>query len=55
MMKKLTLAVLYFIFGTSILFAQELLDTEKLRDAELFVVKKGYDVQERVKEIKSFV
>ncbi len=35
--------------------AQELLDTEKYKAAELFVVKKGYDIQERLKEIESIV
>ena len=30
-----------------------MLDTAKFKDAELFVVKKGYDIQQRLQEIKS--
>jgi hypothetical protein len=53
MKKGLALTVLVLLLGTTMIFGQELLDTEKHKDAEVFVMKKGYDVQQRLQEIKS--
>lgn len=53
MSEKLLVVGLSSLLATSLAFGQDLLDTEKYRDAELFVVKKGYDVQQRLEEIKS--
>ncbi len=55
MNRRLLFATVMLLFVTSISFCQNLLDTEKYKDAELFVVKKGYDVQQRLEEIKSIV
>ena len=54
MNKKLTLTTIVLLMA-SLAFSQNLLDTDKYADAELFVVKKGYDVQQRLEEIKSIV
>ena len=54
-MKRLLLTALAVLLATSVVFCQELLDTESYKDAELFVVKKGYEIQERLKEIESIV
>lgn len=53
MNKKLVSTVFTVLFATSLAVCQELLDPERYKAAELFVVKKGYDVQERLQEIKS--
>lgn len=53
MIRKL-IAVAFTVFATSsAVHAQEMLDTEKYRDAEVFVLKKGYDVSQRLQEIES--
>ncbi|MGC3945562.1 MAG: hypothetical protein QM762_13765 [Chryseolinea sp.] len=52
MNKRLALTTIILIM-TSVAFCQDLLDTDKYKDAEIFVVKKGYDVQQRLEEIKS--
>lgn len=54
MNKGLLLTTLVLLM-TGVAFCQDLLDTEKYQDAEIFVVKKGYDVQQRLEEIKSIV
>ncbi len=49
-------ALMAILIGISgIVFGQELLNTDKYKDAELFVAKKDYDVQQRLEEIKSIV
>lgn len=53
MENRLLLTVFSVLSTTFLAFSQELLDIEKYRDAELFVVKRGYDVQQRLQEIKS--
>jgi hypothetical protein len=53
MKNKLLLTAFSLLFVICSALSQELLDKEKNRDAELFVIKKGYDVQQRLKEIKS--
>jgi len=53
MKRRFALIALAVIFGTTIAYCQELLDIEKHKEAELFVIKKGYDVQQRLREIKS--
>lgn len=53
MRKGIIITALNGLFATSLAFGQGALDTEKYKDAELFVIKKGYDVQERIEEIKS--
>lgn len=53
MIRKL-IAVAFTVFATSsAVRAQEMLNTEKYRDAEVFVLKKGYDVSQRLQEIES--
>lgn len=52
MNKILTLTTIAILM-TGVAFCQDLLDTDKYKDAEIFVVKKGYDVQQRLEEIKS--
>ncbi len=54
MSKKLVLTTIVMLM-TGVVFCQDLLDTDKYRDAEIFVVKKGYDVQQRLEEIKAVV
>src|SRR6187455_904835 len=54
MNKKLALTTIALLLTTAA-FCQELLDTDKYKDAEIFVVKKGYDVQQRLDEIESIV
>ena len=54
MNKRLVLTTIVLLM-TGVAFCQDLLDTDKYRYAELFVVKKGYDVQQRLEEIKSIV
>jgi hypothetical protein len=47
------IATTFLILLTSIGgICQDVLETEKYKDAELFVIKKGYDVQQRLQEIK---
>lgn len=53
-MKKefiLTLILLFSSFYIS--FSEDLLDTAKYSGAELFVVKKGFDIQQRLQEIQT--
>lgn len=52
MIRVLSITVLAVLFAPSA-FCQEFLDTEKYKEAELFVIKKGYDVQQRIEEIRS--
>ena len=47
--------VTVFIFLPNAVNSQDILDLEKNKEAELFVMKKGYDVQERLKEISAIV
>ena len=54
MNKRFALTAIVLLM-TSVAFCQDLLDTGKYKDAEIFVVKKGYDVQQRLEEIKSIV
>ena len=52
MIRKL-IAVAFTVFATSsAVSAQEMLNTEKYRDAEVFVLKKGYDVSQRLQEYR---
>lgn len=54
-MNKGLLLTTFVLLMTGVAFCQDLLDTDKYQDAEIFVVKKGYDVQQRPEEIKSIV
>ena len=54
MNKRLVLTTIISLI-TGVAFCQDLLDTDKYKDAEIFVIKKGYDVQQRLEEIKSIV
>ncbi|RZL12828.1 MAG: hypothetical protein EOO62_10005 [Hymenobacter sp.] len=52
MLKKIILAgVLLLTAGSA--FSQAVLDVEANKNAELFVVKQGYDVPQRIQEIKA--
>lgn len=55
MIKKLLFAVFTTFFASSVAYCQEILDTGKYKDAEIFVLKKGYDVSQRLKEIEAIV
>ena len=46
------LVILLVLSSITYSWSQEMLDTAKFKDAELFVVKKGYDIQQRLQEIK---
>lgn len=54
---KTKLIILTFMCNMIVvnLFAQEFLDIEKNKEAELFVQKKDYDIQKRLEEIKNIV
>ncbi|MBT1710297.1 hypothetical protein KK062_18770 [Fulvivirgaceae bacterium PWU5] len=55
MCKKMLFTALAVMLSVSVVVCQDLLDVDKVKDSELFVVKKGYDVQQRLKEIESIV
>jgi hypothetical protein len=51
MMRTLILTACIILTLASSALSQDVLDVEKYRDAELFTVKKGYDVSQRLAEI----
>ena len=53
MTTRLVISFILILLSTSLPFGQDVLDTSKYKDAELFVIKKGYDVQQRLQEIRS--
>ena len=55
MIKSIIATAITVLVTTSAAHCQTTLDTEKYKDAELFTVKKGYDVQQRLQEIESIV
>ena len=55
MIKKLFILTFILNIFSIHVFCQDFLDIEKNKDAELFIIKKGYDVQERLKEIEQIV
>jgi hypothetical protein len=52
MIKILLISASAILFTTSTAYCQETLDAEKYKEAELFAIKKGYDVPERLQEIE---
>lgn len=54
MNKRLALTTIVLLM-TGVAFCQDLLDTDKYKDAEIFVVKKDYDVQQRLEDMRSIV
>lgn len=52
-MRTLILTACIILALASNALSQDVLDVEKYRDAELFAVKKGYDVNQRLAEIAS--
>ncbi|MGI4869813.1 MAG: hypothetical protein ACRYFX_01405 [Janthinobacterium lividum] len=52
-MSKISVVMLLICLASNAAFCQDILDTERDKDAELFVVKQEYDVQQRLQEIKA--
>ena len=53
MNKKIILSLIIILSSICATFGQDFLDTVKYKDAELFVVKKDYDIQQRLHEIRA--
>ncbi|WP_092100561.1 hypothetical protein [Pontibacter chinhatensis] len=53
MIRSLLLIAFLVVLVANNTYCQGVLDTEKYKDAELFAVKKGYDVAQRLEEIKA--
>jgi hypothetical protein len=53
MINKLLTTAALVAFTSGAAYSQDILDVEKYKDAELFTVKKGYDVQQRLQEIEA--
>ena len=55
MFSKKIVTVLAALFSVNLAYCQDILDTEKYKDAELFVLKKDCDINQRLQEINSIV
>ena len=55
MFAKKIITLLVALSSANVAYCQDVLDAEKYKDAELFVLKKNYDIGQRLQEINSIV
>jgi hypothetical protein len=55
MFSKQIATALIVLLSANLAYCQNILDAEKYKDAELFVVKKDYDISQRLQEINSIL
>lgn len=55
MIKNIIATAVVVLVTSGAAHCQDTLDTEKYKEAELFTMKKGYDVQQRLQDIEAIV